>query len=146
MNEKQVRAWFIKAIEKHPQASPELKRSLFSRGSMINNYLKLLYSEFQKCQETLGKKKGKKLKEDTYKWFTEEMADGFVKSVEKQANERMQSDLKRLNTQKETQDKKDFESTFNGQVSGDLKDFVDEGALILDESQLQRPNTTTKGF
>lgn len=106
----------------------------------MDDYTMLLAKELQKAESSLAVKKGRTLKTETYKSFVKDMADGFVRSMEKTANERMQSDLKRLAVEKEKQQAQDFEKTFNGQVSGDLEAFVHDGALILDENQLQRTN------
>lgn len=143
MEETTVRKWFIKAIQQHPEATPELKRALFAKGSMLNHYTKLLHKELSNTEAHLALKKGKYLKTETYQSFIKDMADGFVKSMEKTANERMQSDLKRLAIQKEKQDQLDMEATFNGKPQGDLAGYIEEGSLILDEDILQRPNTTT---
>lgn len=145
MNEELVRKWFIRSIQSHPQASPELKRALFAKGSMLNKYTELLYKELVKAEDQVKLKNGKGLKADTLKSFVKDMADGFVNSMEKAANERMQSDLKKLSVQKEAQDKKDMESTFNGQASGFFEEHLSDGSLILDEDILQRPDPGPKG-
>jgi hypothetical protein len=139
MDETLVRKWFIKAIQQHPSASPELKRALFNKESQLKQYTHLLFKELAKCESHVALKKGKSLKTDTYKSFVADMANGFVLSMEKNANDRMQSDLKRLAVQKQKQDQADMDATFNGTPQGDLAAYVEEGSLIIDESQLQRP-------
>lgn len=141
MNEELVRKWFIGFVNSHEFASPELKRSLLAQKQIINDYTRLLFKELQKCESTLAVKKGRVLKVDTYKEFVKDMAHGFVMAIEKKANENIQSDIKRLSVQAEKQKQQDFDKTFNGQASGELGEYVNEGSLILDENYLKRPTS-----
>lgn len=140
----QVKNWFISAINNHKDASNELKRALTSKGSMINAYLKLLHKELVQADAEVAKRKGKGLKADTIKWFVVDMANNFVIEKERLANAAIQSDIKRLSIETEKQKQKDLDSTFKGQAAGDYKEYIDEGSLILDETQLQRPNPAVK--
>lgn len=141
MTEDLVRKWFIRGIQKHPSASPELKRALFAKGSMLKEYTQMLFKELKKCESDLALKKNKSLKTETYKSFVADMADNFVKSMELTANERMQSDLKRLAVQAEKEKQKDMEATSNGKPQGFFEEHINDGSLILDEGLLQRPDT-----
>lgn len=145
MTEKNVRDWFLQAIEKHPNASNELKRSIVKNKNIMTNYVKLLHKELEQASSHMMRKTGRLFKTETIREFVKEMANNFVVTMEKKANEGMQSEIKRLQIEKEKQNEIDMAATFAGKPQGELKEYVDEGHLILDETQLQRPNTTLKG-
>jgi len=144
LSEELTKNWFLSAINNHKEASTELKRALVKNKIMVDRYIKILHKELLKCEQSGYKTQNKKFKPETFKWFVEEMANDFVKAKEKAANESIQSEFKRLSVVSEKQKEKEHFQTFNGQVDGELKEYVDDGVLILDEAQLQRPNSTIK--
>ena len=138
LEETQVRKWFFDAVSRNPNASSDLKASMKKNKMICENYIKLLHKELIKVDALRRNQKKKELEGKTFKWFTEEMADNFVVAIEKQANKNMSSDLEKLRIKAEQDKQKELEDASEGKFTGEFKELIDDGALIVDETQLQR--------
>ena len=131
----QVRKWF-RAYVPTMKVSSELKNILIREAHPnLENFFNNMSEELKKVQGHRVFKGQKPADESQLKWLVESMTDVFVSNMETQAKRRYESDLARLQRERDAQKKFEFDETLAGRATGE---FAEAGVITNEKIDQER--------
>lgn len=132
----QITKWFIEAVEKHPKASSDLKRTLKhaikNKSPRIMEFINKLYTQILDAKCVQIRKRQKPYSDHEFKWAITEFTNLFVMGMEGEAQRRIESDLARIARDKKAQETAEMDQTLAGNPQG----IFEEMGLVADEKTL----------
>lgn len=123
-----IRDTYNEAVRLHPSINSELKLALKSH-ERVPTFVDALAKEVEQVQNVMLSTGKEKIKEDTIKHLVYDLTNLFITGIEKQAEIRQESDVKRMLREQAVSYAKDLDESADGNLKGDFADIFAEGVV-----------------
>lgn len=123
-----IRDTYNEAVRLHPSINSELKLALKSH-ERVPTFVDALAKEVEQVQNVMLSTGKEKIKDDTIKHLVYDLTNLFITGIEKQAELRQESDVKRMLREQAVSYKKDLDESADGNLKGDFADIFAEGVI-----------------